>query len=289
MPLNKKIKFILFFTAILSIVMVQCRKEFNYSDDTDLGGKVMILGHRGMGEMYKMPGNTYEAILPATCIGADGCEVDIQLTKDTVLVLYHDHTMNAKTTCTGRIYESDWSEIQQCKYYALQNNIFINSVDSLFRKIPNLTDYYFSFDCSKVDTEATDFRLYKDQYLRAIKRVCDKYNMAGNVFLEGDEVLLLRARELGLKNKLFLFNSLSENSIETASRDDFFGISTSIDWLTVDTRSAHDKGLYVMVWSPNNDAENKFALSKKVDIIQTDDPMTILKYLKRFNYEYVIP
>lgn len=266
-----------------------CTEKEPFSDDTFFDSKVMILGHRGMGELYKMPGNTYEAIAPAIAIGADGCEIDIQLTKDTVLVLFHDHFLNQRTTCTGRIYESDWQDIKQCKYYALKNNIFINSVDDLFSKLSDLKNIYFSFDCSKVDDEASDVDLYYDQYLRAIKRLCEKFNMTDNIFIEGSEKLLKRAQVLGLTNKMFLFSYLDEYSINIAESNNFFGISTSVDWLNVDVNMAHAKGLYVMVWSPNNDAQNKAALSKKVDIIQTDDPLTILKLLERFNYEYVIP
>lgn len=273
----------------LLFLCIQCKKEADYSDDNYFGGKVMILGHRGMGELYNMPGNTYEAIAPAIAIGADGCEVDIQLTKDTVLVLYHNAVLDDRTSCTGRVYEYNWTELSQCEYGAVQNHIYINSVDELFSKIPNLNNLYFSFDGTKVDNLVADQVLYTDQYLRAIKRVCDKYNMSNNVFLEGSTSLLIRAQELGLTNKLFLFSTLDEGSIATASTCGFFGISTSIDWFTVDADLAHEKGLYVMVWSPNNEAQNKDALLKKADIIQSDDPISILKLLDRYNYEYVIP
>jgi len=69
----------------------------------------------------------------------------------------------------------------------------------------------------------------------------------------------------------------------------FFGISTGLDEIKINTDEAHKKGLYVMCWSPNNYLQNLDALNKKVDIIQTDDPISILKYLERFNNEYIIP
>ncbi|NTW34417.1 MAG: hypothetical protein HGB12_17655 [Bacteroidetes bacterium] len=92
-----------------------------------------------------------------------------------------------------------------------------------------------------------------------------------------------------MKNKVFLFCTLTQPNIDIAYDDHFFGISTSIDWLETDVSSAHDKGLYVMVWSPNNETQNKQTLDKKVDIIQTDSPISILKLLNRYNYEYIIP
>ncbi len=57
--------------AFLGMLSVQCKKE-KITDDTYFGSKVMILGHRGMGSYYKIPGDTYESIVPAIGIGADG-------------------------------------------------------------------------------------------------------------------------------------------------------------------------------------------------------------------------
>ena len=62
-----------------------------------------------------------------------------------------------------------------------------------------------------------------------------------------------------------------------------------MDRLEVDAELIHNKGLYLMLYSPNNYNQNKEALKKKTDIIQTDDPISLLKLLDRFNYEFVIP
>jgi glycerophosphoryl diester phosphodiesterase len=275
---------------VLSLfLMVQCKKEEIPSDDNFLGSKVMILGHRGMGIGYKMPGNTLEAIIPALAIGADGCEIDVQMTSDSVLVLFHDDELDVPTTCTGRIYESKWDEIQECKYYAIKNNIFINSLDTVFSHIPNLNDYYFSFDCTKIEDEIQDFDGFLDQYLRAIDKICLKYNMSDHVFLEGSPLVLNRAKELGLTNKLFLFGYMDAGGIDNAVNSGYCGLSICADWMYTGADSAHEKGLYVMLWSPDNLSENEEALNLKVDIIQTDDPISILKLLNRYNYEYQIP
>jgi glycerophosphoryl diester phosphodiesterase len=69
---------VFWFVLCLMLMNLSCSEKEQLSDDTFFGSKVMILGHRGMGENYKMPGNTYEAIAPAVAIGVDGCEIDIQ-------------------------------------------------------------------------------------------------------------------------------------------------------------------------------------------------------------------
>lgn len=269
------------------LFIVSCEKR-NNSDDTYFGSKIMILGHRGMGSYYKKPGNTYESIVPAIGIGADGCEVDVQITKDSILVFFHDGELNSTTTCNGRIYESTWAEIKQCKYYALENNIFISSVDDVFNNIHNLANLYFSFD-SKIDYLVADPEEYQNQLLRAIKRICDKYNVSDNVFIEGNAQYLRKARQLGFTNKLFLSGVVSQANIDTCINNSFFGICTQMENFEIDADSAHKKGLYIMSYTPNNYYSNVIAIKKKIDILQTDDPISILKLFDRYNYEYIIP
>src|SRR4051812_46249074 len=86
------------------LLHLTCKKE-KVTDDTYFGSKVIILGHHGIGAYYKMPANTYESVVPAIGIGCDGCEIDVHLTKDSALILYHTHLLNPHTTCSGPINE----------------------------------------------------------------------------------------------------------------------------------------------------------------------------------------
>lgn len=78
-------------------------------------------------------------------------------------------------------------------------------------------------------------------------------------------------------------------NINIAVKDTFFGLVSQIDDFEVDADSAHVKGLYVMGYTPYNYYLNISMIRKKIDIVQTDDPISILKEFGRFNYEYVIP
>jgi len=279
---------ILFFVLSCTLLLFsRCNKD-KITDDTYFGSKIMILGHKGMGSYYKRPGDTFESIFPAINIGADGCEVDVQITKDTVLILLHDGELNAMTTCNGRVYETTWEQVKQCKYYAFQNNIFVYSVDDIFSRLSNLNNLYFSFD-SKLNEKIVDQELYQNQLLRAIKRICEKYNMSDNVFIEGKAPYLRRAQNVGLSNKLFLTGVINQANIDTALNNHFFGICTEMSNFEIDADFAHEKGLYIMAYTPNNYYSNLIAINKKIDILQTDDPISILKLFNRFNNEYIIP
>ncbi len=281
-------KYSIYITSICTMLLFQHCEKKNNNDDTYFGSKIMILGHRGMGDYFKKPGDTYESILPAINVGVDGCEIDVQITKDTILILLHDLTLNPSTTCYGKPYNATWNEIQSCKYYSFQNNVFVSSADEVFSQIPNITNYYFSFD-SQIQDDVADPELYKNQLLRAIKRICEKYAMSNNVFIEGNAKYLRRARELGLTNKFFLTGVVSRANIDTCVNNSFFGICTQMENFEIGADSAHIKGLYIMSYTPNNYYSNVIAIKKKIDILQTDDPISILKLFNRFNYEYVIP
>ena len=278
---------IFYLISYLLVFNLQCKKE-KLSDDTYFNSKVMILGHSGIGVNYKMPRNTYESIAPLIGIGADGSEIDVQMTKDSVLVLYHDRTLNASTSCTGRINEYTWEEIKACKYLSVKDDIFIYKLDEVFSRIPNLQDLYFSFD-SKLDDEVVDIDMYQSQYIRAVKNICAKYSMTDNVLIEGPQNYLMKVKSMGLANKLFLLTSLTQANIDTATKYSFFGLSVDINEFYIDADNAHDKGLYVMGYDPDNYYSNLDAIKKKVDILQTDDPISILKHFERYNYDYIIP
>ena len=66
--------------------------------------QVLVVAHRG--DWRYAPENSIAAIEHSIAIGVDVVEVDLQLTRDSVLILMHDATLNRTTTGKGRI--SEW-------------------------------------------------------------------------------------------------------------------------------------------------------------------------------------
>ncbi len=264
-----------------------CEKETTYKGETHSGSKVIILGHAGMGIYFNMPQNSFESISTAISIGCDGSEMDVQLTKDSVLVAFHDGYLDGKTDCEGLISEMNWEEIKVCKYDHATKQVFLVKVEELFEKLPALNDLYFSFDC-KFHVPGASKDAYEWRFARAIQRLFDRYKIGGNVFLEGHEGFLDKVKSLGVNTQLFLFSNNDDNPIEKA-KNNYAGISTVMDISSKDIQRAYENNLYIMVWDPDNYSQNKSTLDRKPDIIQTDDPISILKLLNRYNYENVTP
>ncbi len=142
------------FFLICLVGLISCQKsKTNLSLNNLNNGELVILGHKGMGESYKYPGNTFEGVMPVLGIGAHGTELDVQMTKDSVLVLFHNDKLEPVTTCINEVSSYNFAQIANCKYHVFNQNIFVTSLDALLGRIENLTAYQFSFDCKLFDKE----------------------------------------------------------------------------------------------------------------------------------------
>ena len=73
--------------------------------------RVPILVHRG--DRGAAPENTLEAYAAAMDAGADGCEIDIRRSKDGVIYLFHDGTLDRTTHGSGKAREKTYYELLQ--------------------------------------------------------------------------------------------------------------------------------------------------------------------------------
>jgi glycerophosphoryl diester phosphodiesterase len=275
----------------LLISSVSCRKTIDKYDIDNLSeGKVMVLGHRGMGELYKYPGNSFESLYPVIQIGAEGSELDIQLTLDSILVLYHDSELDANTTCSGHIFEQTWAQIGACKYHTVEHNVYLITLDNLWSRLENLHNLHFSFDC-KMYQLIPDRESYAHRMARAIKRICNQYGMTDNVFIEGTKDFLQIVKDEGVQCKLFVSDIVTmQNGISQAKSINAYGIATDGKHVTKDEiKQAHNEGFCVMCWGAKTREESRDLLEKSPDIFQSDKPIFLLKVMKRFNHKYRIP
>ena len=72
---------------------------------------VVIVSHRGDWRNY--PENSLPAIESVICMGVDMMELDLKMTKDSVLVLCHDWTLDRTTTGHGPVSDYTYEELLQ--------------------------------------------------------------------------------------------------------------------------------------------------------------------------------
>ena len=75
-------------------------------------------GHRGTGptrEGHPFPENSISSFVAAMDEGADGVELDLEITEDGELIIMHDDTLDRTTNCTGCVSEMTFDEIRACR------------------------------------------------------------------------------------------------------------------------------------------------------------------------------
>ena len=80
------------YISLLSILLFSCQVE-DFELNNLNGNRIDALGHGGMGISNLYPSNSAESILNCLYLGATGTEIDIQMTSDGVLVLFHDEEL----------------------------------------------------------------------------------------------------------------------------------------------------------------------------------------------------
>ena len=113
-----KTKFIILFACICAL-MASCtsqptptraekiRTQLLTCDESS----VIVVAHRA--DWRNFPENSLEAIQSSIEMGVDMLELDVQRTKDGVLILMHDQKLDRTTTGQGNIAETTWEEISK--------------------------------------------------------------------------------------------------------------------------------------------------------------------------------
>ncbi len=71
----------------------------------------LVIAHRG--NRAQAPENTMEALRHAVALGVDALEIDVRATRDGVLVLMHDDTLDRTTSGRGLVADAQFADVQQ--------------------------------------------------------------------------------------------------------------------------------------------------------------------------------
>jgi len=168
------------------------------------------------------PANSFEAIqYSVDVLGAEGVEIDIQLTKDSVLVLFHDPFITTSPGFSGCVGNYNWSVLKDLKH--------------------NYSDYHIV----KLDTimhylKSRNVKVYLD-----IKpfNFCDGSNMPLQVI--ANEIDSVMKNYTDVERKLVIAGSLNRQLLQLLNTDYKCFESTTIDEVL---RVAEEDGFdYVMI------------------------------------------
>jgi len=224
------------------------------------------------------PLDSYESVEKAISMGADGSEIDVQITKDSVLVCYHDTYLEESTNKSGEIYTMNWDEVKDATYKSSPYTVYkIASLEQIFA-YSNGAGNLYTFDIKfKNPDQSPEIR---DIFQRALIRLIEKYHIEQKISIESPDADFLKS--IGEKKsnlKLFYYTDFTK-ALQTAIEFGFKGITVRADEVTVeDVSLAHASGILVAVFSTTRRNHDE-VIKKNVDIIQTDDLEDLIERLK---------
>ena len=274
----RHVKHIALFILLL-LVIGSCKKE-NYDINNLNNNKIGIIGHGGMGEGNNYPINSQESILKCLNLGATGCEIDIQMTKDCVLVAFHDEQLNGYTNNTGRVYDLTWNEIRNTTYSGpLYSKYKVVPLVAIFDEIDTPQQYTYFFDCKNFDQDIS--AVYVNTFNNALLSLINQYSISNNVNLEFKKTEFFNDMQQKRPDLKLFVNSDFNQGIEIAEQWGLTGISINSKNITFDQVSAaHEHGIMIASWGVDSKEKNLENIKKNVDFIQTDRLKHLIKILK---------
>lgn len=158
-----------------------------YSGGTNL---TTIFAHRGYSSDY--PENTMAAFKAAETTGAEGIELDVQLTKDGVPVIIHDITLERTTTGKGMVRDHTYEEL-----HTLSAGLWFDPTFEAER-IPSLSEFIEWFQQTDliVNIELKGPAFQRDQLLEAVMSQVVTAGILSRVILSSfDHHIVLQAKQ----------------------------------------------------------------------------------------------
>jgi glycerophosphoryl diester phosphodiesterase len=247
------------------LVVSACRKKEDFS-------YIQVIGHAGMG--LEMPNSMYhdnskEAIEYALQMrGCDGVEVDVQLSEDGDLWLYHDTNLDSQTNTSGCISELGFSELNAVKYTSLHHEklIRLKDLDSSF-----LIGKTLYLDIRKINF-CTNTEINSQSILESLNAISFVKNPQIKVIvLSNNLVFLNAAHDIGFQVAFEINENL--NFLDMQSTYSFVKeIVVKNKHITLDQVVNYQAaGIKVTIFEMRSAVGIRKALRKKPNSILTDD------------------
>jgi len=159
--------------------------------------------HRGASEYA--PENTLSSFYLGLLQGANGIETDVRKTKDGVLVLFHDGTLDRVSDGSGEVADYTYEELKQVKIHGKVTTGFFDRIVTLREFLDKFSAYDISFaiELKGADVEEetlamvkeygimnkTTFTSFNFEYIKRIKEIDNTARVGWLTALTSDEAI----------------------------------------------------------------------------------------------------
>lgn len=278
--------------ASCALLLAGCERVKPRPVDNLSGGRIYVMGHAGAGfesALNPFPPNALTSIRKTLeGFNAHGTEIDIQLTQDSALVLYHDGTLESLTECSGYIYSRPAATVTGCRYrtdfnsHILQNEHVQRLDDVLARYAGSLLAPRFDFDLKLPEEPGVDLVPVRAQFARRLAAVVGPYpDLLPRVnFMSTDVDQLLAIRRALPTARVVLDDANFEQGLKAANANNLTGIVLASENATREqVKRAHADGREVTLYKVRLRPALVDAVDKDPDAIQADNILLLQQVL----------
>jgi glycerophosphoryl diester phosphodiesterase len=241
---------------------------------------VTVMAHRGFSGAA--PENTLSAFKKAIDIGTDVVELDVQLSKDGSLVVFHDDTLERTTGRTGRLADLTLQELKGLDAGSWFGSSFAGE------KIPTLTEVLelargrvlLNIELKKEDRDPHSIIELADHTLDEIR----KAKMEDRVLFSSFDAPTV-ARILEKDSRIpaaFISRNPWNSPFDVMEGNRFSVLNCRRNTLNpVNLKHARQEGVRIGVWTVNTEEEMEKFISMEVDAIITDHPDRLIQLLQK--------
>lgn len=265
-------------SAVFFGLLQQCKKP-SFDVQNLNNDRIGAFGHGGMGEKNNFPINSLKSVQEAIDQGANGVEIDVQMTKDFVLVAYHDFVLSNSTNTNGTISLYNWCELSDVTYSSktLKKHDLV-SLSELFTGLNYDKHTLFALDVKSTIEIYTDE--FIEQYVTRLVELIKKFDLKDQIIVEFNRVELAKAFHLKEPSiRVFIYNDF-EYAFEKAIELGLNGVTCSVDKISSEQIiKAHENNIWVALFGCDSRRKNIEAVELNPDYIQTDELKHLMKII----------
>lgn len=236
----------------------------------------LVIAHRGASAYA--PENTIAAFSRAVDDGADAIELDARLSKDDVIVVMHDDTIDRTTDGNGRVRNYTFDELKQFDAGASFSPAFTGE------RVPSLERILEKFGKTiLINIEITDYSSPWTNLPERVIQLVEDFDLTQQVLLSSfNPIVLMKSRRINRNIKTGLLihgreSSFVRNLMMRFVPHDFFHPNES---LVKSSRAG--KGTKINVWTVNNEVRMRELLTMGIAGIITDVPDLAVRVRSEF-------
>lgn len=233
-----------------------------------------VMAHRGLSA--DAPENTLYAFSDAISVGADFIELDVQQTRDGVLVVMHDSNLKRTTGVNKNIWDVDYADIQNLDAGSWFDPAYANA------RIPTLEEtLQFVDKRAKLNIEIKPTKHGSDTLEQDVAELITQYQYTDACYVTSFSYgSLKKVKEVNPEIRTGYLMSVAYGQFYSLKYADAFSLNKVFVTSQV-VNAAHQQGKQIFAWTVNSMSEVRSLCNLHVDSIITDDPVMVQNVISR--------